>query len=154
MVRNIKQTDKRLLPEIQNWGCLFMCFAEVSPLIFDGAKGCEALNNIWKQAIVKGYISGDLNHDGDLDDDGEAEILNHSALANTFFALSVKYDSVHHKSGEDIPSKVVFAFGRFVYKYGHFVVINRKKKVIYDPMGQSNTIKNGKLDTMRWYFSN
>lgn len=153
MVRNIKQTDKRLLPVIRNWGCLFMCFAEVSPLIFDGAKGCEALNNIWLQATAKGYISGDINHDGDFDDDGEAEILNHTALANTFFALSVRYDNVHHKADEKIPDKVAFAFGRFVFRSGHFVVISKQKKVTYDSMGQSNTVKNGKLDTMRWYYA-
>ena len=33
MLKGIKQSDKELLPVIQDYGCLFLCFAEVSPLI-------------------------------------------------------------------------------------------------------------------------
>ena len=154
MLKGIKQTDKTLLPVIQKYGCLFLCFAYASPLIFEGESGRKALNKIWQEATNKGYISGDLNHDGDCDDDGEAEILNHTALANVFFALDVTYDEVHHKADEKIPSRVSVVFGRYVYKDGHFVVLNKLKKVIFDSFGVSNTVKNGKLDTMRWYYAN
>ena len=154
MLIGIKQTDKGLLPEIRQWGCLFLCFAEVSPLIFNGTNGRTALNKIWKEAVKKGYITGDLNHDGDFDDDGESEIQNHTALANEFFALDVKYDGIHHKADEKIPSKVSFVFGKYVWKGGHFVVLNKTKKVIFDSYGTSNTVKNGKLESMRWYYAN
>lgn len=154
MLKGIKQSDRELLPIIQSDGCLFLCFAEVSPLIFEGSKGRQALNKIWNEATKKGYISGDLNHDGDLDDEGEAVILKHNQLANEFFALSVRYDDMHHKADEKIPSKVLFVFGRFVWKSGHFVVLNKNKDVTFDSFGKSNTVQNGKLDTMRWYFSN
>ena len=100
MIKGIKQSDKELLPVIQEYGCLFLCFANASPLIFEGSNGRKALNKIWTEAEKKGYISGDLNHDGDYDDSGEAEIQNHTALANEFFALSVKYDGKHHKADE------------------------------------------------------
>lgn len=153
MLIDIKQSDKGLLPVIQEYGCLFLCFAQVSPMIFKGAEGRKALNKIWEEATKKGYISGDLNHDGDLDDDGEAEIKNHTALANEFFALSVKYDGTHHKADEKIPPKVQIVFGRYVWKGGHFVVLNKSKKVTFDSFGVSNTVKNGKLDTMRWYYA-
>lgn len=153
MVRNIKQSDKELLPVIRDYGCLFFCFAEASPLIFEGSSGRKALNKIWQEATKKGYISGDLNRDGDFDDEGEAEIQNHTALANEFFALSIRYDNIHHKANEKIPSNVVTAFGRYVWKSGHFVVLNKKKDVTFDSFGKSNTVANGKLDTMRWYFS-
>ena len=154
MLKGILQSDKELLPVINEYGCLFLCFAEASPLIFEGSKGRKALNKIWKEAEKKGYISGDLNHDGDYDDDGEAEIKNHNALANEFFALDVKYDGVHHKANEKIPSKVSIVFGRYVWKGGHFVVLNKSKKVTFDSFGVSNTVQNGKLESMRWYFSN
>ena len=85
MLKGIKQSDKELLPVIQDYGCLFLCFAEVSPLIFEGSNGRKALNKIWTEAEKKKYISGDLNHDGDYDDSGEAEILNHNALPNEFY---------------------------------------------------------------------
>ena len=152
MLIDIKQSDKGLLPVINDYGCLFLCFAYASPLIFKGAEGRKALNKIWTEATKKGYISGDLNKDGDFDDDGEAEILNHNALANEFFAMDVKYDGVHHKADEKIPSKVKVVFGRYVWKGGHFVVLTKSKSISCDPMGKSNTVMNGRLDTMRYYF--
>lgn len=153
MLKGIKQSDKDLLPVIQDYGCLFLCFAQASPLVFEGKEGRKALNKIWEEAEKKGYISGDLNHDGDYDDDGEAEIQNHNALANEFFALSVRYDNQHHKANEKIPSSVAVVFGRYVYKYGHFVVLNKSKNVTFDSFGTSNTVKNGKLESMRWYYA-
>ena len=153
MLKGIKQSDKELLPVIQDYGCLFLCFAEASPLIFEGSNGRKALNKIWIEAEKKKYISGDLNHDGDYDDSGEAEILNHNALANEFFALSVRYDNKHHKAEEKIPSSVKIVFGKYMWKYGHFVVLNKNKKVIFDSFGISNTVKNGKLESLRWYYA-
>ena len=152
MLKGIKQSDKELLTVIQDYGCLFLCFANASPMIFEGSSGRKALNKIWKEAEKKGYISGDLNYDGDYDDDGEAEIINHTALANEFFALPVRYDNIHHKADEKIPPNVAVVFGRYVFKLGHFVQLDKTKKVIFDPLGKSNTVANGKLDTMRWYF--
>lgn len=152
MLKGIKQSDKELLTVIQDYGCLFLCFANASPMIFEGSSGRKALNKIWKEAEKKGYISGDLNRDGDYDDDGEAEVRNHTALANEFFALPVKYDNIHHKADEKIPSNVAVVFGRYVFKFGHFVQLDKTKKVIFDSLGKSNTVTNGKLDTMRWYF--
>lgn len=34
MLKNIRQTDIELLENIRENGCLFLCFAEVSPLVF------------------------------------------------------------------------------------------------------------------------
>ena len=151
MLKGIKQSDKELLTVIQDYGCLFLCFANASSMIFEGSSGRKALNKIWKEAEKKGYISGDLNHDGDYDDDGEAEVINHTALANEFFALPVRYDNIHHKADEKIPSNVAVVFGRYVFKFGHFVQLDKTKKVIFDSLGKSNTVTNGKLKSMRWY---
>ena len=142
MLKNIKQTDNELSPVIQESGCLFLCFAQVSPLIFEGSNGRKALNKIWKEAVKKGYISK------------EDIILKHNEIANEFFALDVKYDDIHHKADETIPDNVKIIFGRYIYKYGHFVVLNKNKEVIFDSFGKSNTVKNGKLETMRFYFAN
>ena len=144
---------KDLLFLFQRFGCLFLCFANASPWIFEGSNGRKALNKIWQEAEKKGYISEDRNHDGDYDDDGEAEIQNHTALANEFFALSVRYDNIHHKADEKIPSNVAVVFGHYVFKFGHFVQLNKSKEVIFDSFGVSNTVKNGKLDNMRWYYA-
>ena len=153
MLKGILQTDTRLDKNIRSYGCLFLCFAYASPMIFDGAKGCKALNKIWKDAIKKGYIAGDLNGDGDMDDDGEAKLLDHNKIANEFFAMEVKYDNVHHTAEEKIPAGLYTVFGRFVWKGGHFVVLNKDRTVKFDPLGSSNTVKNGKLQSMRWYYA-
>ena len=44
MLKGIKQSDKELLPVIQGYGCLFLCFANASPMIFEGSSGCKARN--------------------------------------------------------------------------------------------------------------
>lgn len=154
MLKGIKQSDAELLPVIREYGCLFLCFAYASPLIFEGSAGRLALNKIWKEAEKKGYISGDLNNDKDYDDLSEAEIQNHNALANEFFALDIQYDNQHHKAEEEIPNSVKVVFGKYIYKSGHFVVLNKDKKVIYDSFGNSITVLNGELNTMRWYYAN
>lgn len=151
MLKGILQTDKGLLKVINDYGCLFLCFAEASPRVFEGESGRAELNNIWQTAESKGIISGDINGDGDYDDTGEAELQNHNALAS-LFGLNVSYDGKHHRADEPIPDNVSFVFGRFVYKYGHFVVIDRTKAVTFDSLGKSNTVKYGKLESMRWYY--
>lgn len=154
MLIGIKQNDPRLLKPIQKYGCLFLSFAEVSPDVFQGDLGIQLLNNIWEEAVEKKYISGDLNGDGDIDDDGESEVLNHNGLAS-LFGLNVKYDGIHHKAHELIPPEVAFAFGQFFWKSSHFAVLNKQsKEVTFDSFGYSNTVKNGKLISMRWYYAN
>lgn len=141
MLKGIKQTDKELLKPIQDSGCLFLCFANASPLIFEGSNGRQALNNIWKQAVKKGFISD------------EAMLMKHTELAQELFALHVHYDDRHHKADEEIPENVSIIFGKYTYKYSHFVQLNRQKKVIFDSFGHSNTVLNGKLESMRWYYA-
>ena len=53
MLVNIRQTDMELLENIRENGCLFLCFAEVSPLVFVEQNGRKALNKIWKKAVKK-----------------------------------------------------------------------------------------------------
>ena len=141
MLRNIKQSDKGLIQDIQDVGCLFLCFAQVSPLVFEADEGRKALNKIWKETKNKGYISP------------ANIIMNHNKLANEFFALDVRYDDKHHGAEETIPSSVLYVFGKYIYNYSHFVVLNKNKEVIFDSYGTSNTVKYGKLESMRWYYA-
>lgn len=154
MLKNINQAHPLLLQAIQSYGCYFLCLAEASPIVFKGDEGVQRLNGIWAKATELGYISGDINHDGDIDDDGEAEIQNPTELAKRFFNLNVRYDGVHHLAEEIIPPDVKVIIGQFWFRGGHFVLINRLKKVIFDSYGKSNTVKNGYLKTMRWFYAN
>lgn len=152
MLKGIKQTDEELLPVIRKYGCLFLCFAYASPLLFEGKVGRYALNGLFIEAIFKGIISDDINHDGDYDDIGEAEVQDHNALAR-LFNLKVKYDGIHHTADEKIPSNVAIVFGQYYWKSGHFVVLNNSKKVSFDSCESSNTVKNGQLKSMRFYYA-
>ena len=67
MIKGILQTDKRLLKVINDYGCLFLCFAHCSKTVFKGTKGCEMLNSLWLDAVKAGYITSDLNDDSDYD---------------------------------------------------------------------------------------
>lgn len=152
MLKGITQSDSRLIKPIQTYGCYFLTLAQASPIIFKEDEGCQRLNGIWAKATELGIISGDINHDGDVDDDGEAEIQNASALAK-MLGLNVRYDGVHHKADEAIPLGVKIVIGQYWWKSGHFVLLNKSKKVIYDSYGKSNTVKNGYLKTMRFFFA-
>lgn len=154
MLKNINQAHPSLLHAIQSYGCYFLCLAEASPIVFKGEEGVQRLNGIWAKATEDGLISGDINHDGDVDDDGEAEIQKATELAQKYFNLNVKYDGKHHDAKEVIPLNVKVIIGQFWWKGGHFVLINRLKKVTFDSYGKSNTVKNGYLKTMRWFYAN
>lgn len=154
MIRDIKQTDKRLLACINKYGCYFLCLAEKSGILFQGDRGAFMLNGIWSKATELGYISGDINLDGDLDDAGEAEIQKVGSLLKEFFGLNYSYDGKHHNADEQIPNKVCFVIGMYYWKGSHFVILDKNKKVIFDPLGVSNTVKYGKLKTMRWFYAN
>ena len=153
MLKNIKQNDSRLLIVIQKYGCYFLCLAHASPVIYSGEEGIKILNGIWAKATELGIISGDINHDGDCDDTGEAEIQNASALAK-LLGLNVRYDGTHHSADEAIPSGVKIIIGQYWFKGGHFVLINKSKKVTFDSLGKSNTVKNGHLKSMRYFYAN
>ena len=153
MLKGINQADSRLISPIQHYGCYFLTLAEASPIVFQGDEGCQRLNGIWVKATELGIISGDINHDGDVDDDGEAEIQNVTRLAQEYFNLKVKYDGIHHGADEPIPANVKVVIGQYWYKGGHFVLLNKSKKVTFDSYGKSNTVRNGYLKSMRWLYA-
>lgn len=140
MLCGINQKTEGLIPEIRKDGCLFLCFAYRSPLIFAGKEGICALNFLWKKAVKEGTINA------------ENEVVNHDNML-FLFCIEARYDGKHHQAGEKIPSSVKIVFGQYFWKVGHFVVLNKAKEVEYDPSVISNTVKNGNLKTMRYYYA-
>ena len=153
MLKGISQSDPRLIKPIQTYGCYFLTIAQASPITFSGDAGCQRLNGIWTKATELGIISGDINHDGDVDDDGEAEIQNVTRLVQDFFDLKLVYDGKHHDGNEPIPAKVKLVIGQYWWRGGHFVLLNKSKDVTYDSYGKSNTVRNGYLKSMRFFYS-
>jgi hypothetical protein len=46
--------------------------------------------------------------------------------------------------------KADFVIGYYKWNsYGHFVVMDKNLNVVFDPLENSNTVKNGKLDSLR-----
>ena len=140
MIKNIQQYNVNLLPCIQKYGCLFLCFAYVSPMTFEDVTGERALNYLWLQAEEKKIIV-------------DNEVKDHNGLAR-LFGLDVKYDDKHRNPEEHLPKNLAFLFGCFYWTGTHFVVLNRRLEVEFDPLKYSNTVKYGFLKSTRWYYAN
>lgn len=144
----IKQTDKKCDKYIQKYGCYFCSIANAVGKEFTA----EELNAAWAKCLSLKYINGDMNGDGDLDDANEAIIVNPNGVCKVLGAKLIYVDR-QFPAVLDIP-KGHYAIGCFYNpstKFRHFVVINENKQVIYDPILNSNTVKNGYLESMRIY---
>lgn len=141
MLRGINQKTKTLLRAIQEDGCLFLCFAEASPILFEGEAGVQHLNALWTVAKDHNFI------------DSDNVLIDHNSVALCLFGLHVRYDNLHHDADETIPPDVKLVFGEFKWKYSHFVIINREKECIFDSLVDSYSVKNGALKSMRWYYA-
>jgi hypothetical protein len=139
------QTDKRHSQVIQNYGCLFKSIAYFSKKDVS----VEEQNIIWDILVRNGYITGDLNGDGDVDDALESIILDHDAVADAL-GSDIEYLDAHFPPDTPIPTNCV-AIGCFKWKSTHFAVLDRKKNVVYDPIPNSNTVKHGVLISLRLY---
>jgi hypothetical protein len=149
----IYQTDKRLGRYMNKYACLFTSIAFARPYLGGAEWGAEELREKWDTAIVRGYLSGDLNLDGDMDDPGELEIQNHDAVCDLLGAPMFNIPGHHNPAVIIEPD--MYAIGRFFNprtEFKHFAVINREKKVIFDPIfGGSVTCREGYLLDMRLY---
>lgn len=139
------QTDKKHSYAIQKYGCLFKSIAYFSKKDVS----VEEQNSIWDILVRNGAITGDLNGDGDVDDALESIILDHDAVSDAL-GSDIEYLDAHFPPSTPIPTNCV-AIGCFKWKSTHFVVLDRKKNVVYDPIPNSNTVKNGKLISLRLY---
>jgi hypothetical protein len=138
MLIGILQSDKRLDASIQKYGCLFLCLAHASPVEYTGEHGVDKLNKIWQHCHKKGYIS-------------TADImLSHAKVAEAL-GLKVRYFDKHYEPTASIPENVDLVIGQFLWLHTHFVLLNKQKQVIFDPIGKSNTVAKGKLVSLRYY---
>lgn len=71
--------------------------------------------------------------------------------------ISFSFNDVRITKSKDLyyyPKSNEYLIGYFenevtMITYGHFVNVNENKAVINDPLGESNTVKNGKLKSLR-----
>lgn len=152
-----KQTDLQLIGYIGKYGCFFMCIAYWLTLKVRMIEAsCNRLNSWWMLALERKIISGDNNNDGDMDDPDELLIQDKTELCK-LVGLPLEF------VGSFEPDKVPKDYGQFYIgefynewvekgkkkSFTHFGGLDDNFKCIYDPLGESNTIKNGKLKTVR-----
>lgn len=126
--------------------------AYLSPVHYDSEDGIRRLNDIWDACVAKGGITGDLDGDGNADGDGESEVRDYQTVLH-LLGSSLRYDGHHRKKWEGIPDDVRCIIGCYRWKGTHFVVLDRQTlEVVFDPLGKSNTVRNGFLDTLRWFY--
>lgn len=144
------QTDSQLDHYINKYGCFFMdiCYW-IKWQLSKSEPDYNFLNKTWKDAIEKGIISGDLNHDGDMNDNGELLILDKDKLL-ALAGIGLKCLGTFGPD-KDIPNGM-YAIGEFYNdrtKFTHFVAIGKDKKRVYDPILNSVTYREGVLKTIR-----
>lgn len=145
----IRQTDPALNKYIQKYGCYFMSLAYHTGREFTA----DELNRIWERCISLGYITGDVNKDGDLDDSGEAIIVDPNGVCS-MLGLAYRYTGKHNQGSDHIMENYI-AVGCFYNKrtkFRHFVAVNRYKTVIYDPIPNSVTVREGVLESLRLFY--
>ena len=145
------QTDIAFLGYINKYGCLFMCMTYWFSLVKDQLElSYEFLNSVWTTAIAKDIISGDLNGDGDMDDDGELLVKDKDKLM-ALAGIKLQYtgsflpDNFPKKSGQ-------FYIGEFHNNrtgFTHFIAIDENLHIVYDPILNSVTGREGFVKTVR-----
>jgi len=109
------------------------------------------LNALWQNAINTGIISGDLNKDGDMDDNSELLILDKDKLL-ALAGLKIKCLGTY--SPDHATPDGMYAIGEFYNdrtKFTHFVAIGKDKKATYDPILNSVTYREGVLKSIRLF---
>ncbi len=146
----ILQTNKDLLPALNKYGCYFMSILYAN-FFYDkdlsDTTDARSINVIFKVAQGLNYVDRDafVNHPNGI----SKCFAHHHGFANY-----VEYQGKHDQRYEIVaPDEIIL--GAWYYRYTHFVVMdgmgNKSKNVIYDPLGNSETVKHGQLMSTRIY---
>jgi hypothetical protein len=161
------QNTPGILPDAQDYSCRFNGLA-ISREIFGGrAWTIKEYNEKWLEARRLGIISGDLNRDGDFDDEGEDVIRDDSGLIKLLELplqvippKSLNLPMVVDEAGilriaptlEPIDLGSYWVLERWFLEYSHFVVGDGTGRTLpfWDPWRPaSRTRAKGKLLDLR-----
>lgn len=143
----IYQTNGEETLEFNHVGCLYDDHAYARELYLGKPWAAQELKKSWVDAIAKGIVSGDLNHNGRLGDDpNELLIQNWDDLA--------KHTGSPLKFFGQFPPGAPEKTGRYIIArwfnpntgFRHFVVGDEKPPV-WDPIeGGSRTVREGHIE--------
>lgn len=149
----IYQTDPKLGRYMNKYGCLFTSIAFARPYLNGKDWSASELREAWDTSILKGWISGDLNLDGDMDDKGELEIQNYPEVCKVL-GNKVSWIPGHHHPETKLDDSM-FIIGAFFNprtSFTHFAVIDTHLKVVFDPIyGGSVTCREGHIKSLRLF---
>jgi hypothetical protein len=142
----ILQKDKRLLPEIQKNGCYFMALLFCANKYAGAEWDTDKINNFYKRMVHLGFIKAD--DDFTTVADYDAMILLPGKIL-MMAGLKARYNNRH-----DLPHITCrnnqFEILKFKYEnLTPFVCGDGFGIVTYDPWGESNTVRFGRLDSKR-----
>lgn len=145
----IYQDDDGMDEELKHYGCAFRSLAYYRDLR-GGTWTKDELNALWRTAIAKGIISGDLNMDGDYDEVNELVIQSWQGLVD-HLRLPLTAIEGHQPLSFPLPPKAFALCEWFnpATRFRHFVV-GSKRPVAFDPIRNgSRTVREGHPVSLR-----
>jgi hypothetical protein len=131
----VYQTDAKMPKSAQKYGCAFVSLAFYREMAGGKKWTSEELASAWQGAILKGLISGDLNHDGDMDEANEAIIQDWGQLAR-YLGCPLQYVGKVEQDDPRIGTKGYYAISAWTNPANGFIhfVVGQHKPVIFDPI--------------------
>lgn len=124
---------QKLALSIGNYGCYFSCLCRIAEKLT--GKDIDILEAF-----------GSCKNSGWINDD--CYVKNPDKIIE--FLSGKKASTVKTNNLNCALKENAFAVGCYKWNaHSHFVLLDKTKKVEYDPLGASNTVKNGRLDSLR-----
>lgn len=137
------QTCKYFKPEVNKYGCYFMALIYLASQKTSKSYGSADINNLYEEFVTRGWMKPTCY----IIDPGA--ILRH-------LGLNVDYEGKREGHGPACRDEYeILCFRRSYTKngklhtYKHFVTGDGLGHVAYDPMGMSNAVKHGHLESKR-----
>jgi hypothetical protein len=132
----ILQTDPRLRPEINEYGCYMMSILYLAEKNGGESPGAELINSLYDRFVRMGLMTA------------SCKILNPEHIF-AYMGLIVEYTDKHELPTRECgPDELeILKFTR--PGYSHFVAGDGAGGVEYDPMGESITVRDGVLQSKR-----
>lgn len=162
----IYQNSAGVDADARKYSCLFNVIARAREILCGKPWNVFAYNMAWRGARERGIISGDLNADGDYDDNGEDEIQDFQALFDFLevplrfvpcATLGLSMVSINGTARtapqkEPLDSMRFWIAEKWIHSGGHFVQGDGtgKHPAIWDPVsGGSRTRRLGVCESLR-----
>lgn len=142
----ILQRDKRLLPEIQKYGCYYMSILFLINKHRNYEWDTDKINEYYKTLVHLGHIQADNDFTTVDKDDG---LILHPDDIFALSGLKVKYTRNHEPPQRKTQDNEIEIL-KFLSSYGaHFVVGDGAGHVAYDPWGNSRAVRQGRIESKR-----